>query len=309
MRILAFIAILCIASTSCTKEDEKTHVGIFSNEAEGFKTVTVMIHDGGLAYFHAAVSGRIGEWEFAESESTLSLKFFDPSAMKDRTLNLRFDKKTRTYDMIRPGDGAKNDPPYDLHFISDEIPDQMVEAFKMYPEKIKQIKAQAAAEREFKKRREEQLERERPEYERIVAQIKAEPKTVLAEEFHSRELTDLGQYPPKIRAFRDTLTDHDVTYPEEVLVELINEIPDEHHSLRVLLFQRPELTGKTLTRFYPKALKWGELNYTILANIAKHPNTPIEVVRDLAGRKDVAGGATTPAKYRLEKLERANKNQ
>jgi hypothetical protein len=308
MRFLIFIAFLSLAALSHAKEEAQKHLGVFSNEAEGFKIVTVMIHESGMAYFHGAVMGLIGDWKLDAGKSTLSISIYDPSSRKEETINLRFDKDTRSYDIIKPGQEVGK-PPYDLHFVSADIPEEIVTAFKAYPEQIKKMKAQAAVEQEFKRLREEQLERERPDYERVVAQIKAEPRTVLANEFQSKELTPLGQYPTKIRAFRDTLADHDVPYPEKVLIELLNQVPDDHHSLFVLLVKRPELTGETLTHFYPEALEWGKLNYTILANIAEHPNTPIEIVRDLAGRKDLAVGATNPAKYRLEKLERANKKQ
>jgi hypothetical protein len=260
-----------------------------------------MVHPDGLAYFHAAVAGQIGEWDFDESAATLSLKVLDPSTMKEHTLTLRFDEKKRSYRMIKPDQVAGDARTDELHFVSAEIPNKMVEAFKAYPERIKQMKAQAAFAREFKKRREEQLERERPEYERVVAQIKAEPRTVLAKEFQSQELTKLGDFPPKIRAFRDTLSGSEVTYPEEVLIELLNALPDERHTLRMMLFQRPELQGETIARFYPQALKWGKVDYTILTFVAEHPHTPTEILRDLAGRQDIAVGATQPAKDRLEK--------
>lgn len=185
----------------------------------------------------------------------------------------------------------------------------MVEAFKAYPELIKQLRAQAVAQREFEERREKQRERDRPEYERFVAQIKADPETVLAEEFHRAEVTDLALYPPKFGAFRDTLIDHSVAYPEAVLVKLIKVISGDDLSLLELLFQRPELTSETLADFYPQALVWGNQTYTILAAIANHPNTPIEIVRDLAGRKELPVGATYPAQHRLEKIERGKTNR
>lgn len=309
MRSLLIIASFCLVGASLAEEKPKRHLGVFSNEAEEFKIVTVMIHEGGLAYFHAAVSGQIGEWKFDETVSTLSMKFLDPSTMEEQELKLRFDEETRSYDLIKPGTEVANNPPYELHFISNEIPDSMVEAFKAYPTQIKKIKTQVAAEREFERRREEQIERERPEYERIVAKIKAAPRTALAKEFHRSELTELGQYPPDIRAFRDTLTDDNVPFPEDVLIDLIEAVPDDHYSLLTLLLQRPELTSKTLNRFYPKALKCAHQYYGVAASIAEHPNAPIELLKDLAARQDIPVGATNPAKYRLEKIEREKKNR
>ncbi|MBK1829058.1 hypothetical protein [Haloferula rosea] len=309
MHFLALIAGLSLVGATFAEDEPKTHLGVFSNEAEEFTIVTMMIHEGGLAYFHAAVSGQIGEWEFDETSSTLSMKFLNPSTVEDQTLNLKFDQRTRSYDLIKPGKEVADDPPYELHFISDEIPDRMIEAFKAYPAQIKKIRAQMATEREFERRREEQLKRERPEYERIVAKIKAEPRAALAKEFHRKELTELGQYPADVRAFRDTLADHDVPFPEDIAIDLIEAVPDDHYSLLALLFQRPELTSKTLNRFYPKALECAHQYYGVLAIIAEHPNAPIELLEDLAARRDIPVGATNPAQNRLEKIEREKSNQ
>lgn len=309
MRSILIIASLCLVGASLAEEKPKRHLGVFSNEAEEFKIVTVMIHEGGLAYFHAAVSGQIGEWEFDGTASTLSMKFLDPSTMEEQELNLRFDEKTRSYDLIKPDKDVANILPYELHFISDEIPDKMIAAFKAYPAQIEKIRAQVAAKQEFERRREEQLERDRPEYERIVAKIKAEPRAALAKEFHRKELSELGQYPPDVRALRDTLADPDVPFPEDVVIDLIDAVPDDHYSLLTLLLQRPELTGETLSRFYPKALECAHQYYGVAASIAKHPNAPIELLKDLAAREDIPVGATFPAKDRLEEIERGKKNK
>jgi hypothetical protein len=301
MRFLIFITSLCVIGNSYAEEVAKKHLGVFSNEAEGFKIVTVMIHEGGLAYLHASVSGQIGEWSFDEPSSRLSLKIFDPSTAEYQNVNFRFDKKSRTFGIIRPDDGDKKDQPHELHLITDEIPKEMIEAFKAYPDQIKEIKARSVAERDWQTRREQQLERERPEYERILAEIKANPKSVISKQFYGRMVT------PATRAFQASLKSEDYNFPEEVLVGLLEQLPDDNHWIRALIFSRRELTSDTLMKFYPKALEWGELNYEVLANIAKHPNTPIEIVRDLAGRDELAVGATDPAKQRLEKAEREKK--
>jgi hypothetical protein len=303
MRFLIFITSLCLIGNSYAEEEPKRLLGVFSNEAEGFKIVTVIIHEDGLAYLHASVSGQTGEWSFDEPSSRLSLKIFDPSTVEYQTVDLRFDKKSRTFGIIRPDDGDKKDQSDELHFISDEIPKEMIEAFKAYPEQIKKVKAQSVAERDWKTRREQQLERERPEYERILAEIKANPRSVLSKQFYGRMVT------PATRAFQASLNSKDCNFPEEVLVGLLEQLPDDNHWIRALIFSRRELTADTLKKFYPKALEWGELNYDVLANIAKHPNTPIEIVRDLAGRDELAGGATDPAKQRLEKTEREKTNK
>lgn len=49
------------------------------------------------------------------------------------------------------------------------------------------------------------------------------------------------------------------------------------------------------------------MDFGILANIAKHPNTPIKIVRELAESRNIPVGATRPAKNRLRELERKNR--
>lgn len=299
MRVLSLIFVFCWAATSYAADTKFT--GVFSNSAEGFKIVTVMVHNDGLAYFHAAIGGQIGEWTFDDASSTLSIKLFDPSSRKDHSVQLKFDAKTRSYKLTRPEHAADADPANELKFVTDEIPEKLLEALKAYPEMIKKARAQARAELEWKRRQEEQLEKERPEYERVLAQIRQKPQSVLSNEFYSRDVT------PATRALQASLKDNGVRFPEEVLIGLLEQLPDDNHWIRVMIFARPELQASTLTKFYPKALKWGELNYTILANIAKHPNTPIETVRDLAGRDELPVGATIPAKDRLKKMEHDQK--
>jgi hypothetical protein len=53
-------------------------------------------------------------------------------------------------------------------------------------------------------------------------------------------------------------------------------------------------------------LEWGtKLNYSILANIANHPNTPICLIEDLATRTNLPCGATGPANTRLINYSKA----
>jgi len=303
MRFLIFITSLCLIGSSYAEEEAKRHLGVFSKDADGFKSVTLMIHEDGLAYLHASVSDLIGKWSFDEPSSKLSLKIFDPPTAEYQTMDFRFDKKSHTFCIIKPDDGDKKDQSDELHFISDEIPKQLIEAFKAYPEQLKKVEAQAVAARDWKTRCKQELEQERPEYERSLAKIKANPRSVLSKQFWGPIVT------PAMRAFQASLHSKDYNFPEEVLVELLEQLPDDNHWIRALIFSRRELTADTLKKFYPKALEWGDLNDDVLANIAKHPNTPIEIVRDLAGRDDLAVRVTDPARRRLEETEREKTNK
>ena len=294
MRNLFIIITLLVSATSCAAE--KKFTGVFSNGEGGFKTVTAIIHDNGLAYLSSAVIGQIGEWDFDKSSSTLSIKYFNPSSLEDQTIKLRFNETTHSYLLIKPGDVHSTNSYNKLRFVTNEIPEKILAGFKAYPGWIKKTRSRAFAKRERKNLREEQLEQERPEYERILAQIRKNPRSVLSDEFYVRGET------PTTRAFQDSLRDHDFKYPEEVLVGLLEDLPEDNHWIRAIIFSRPELQAETLTLFYPRALEWGKLNYTILSYIAKHPNTPIETIRNLAGRDDLPIGATNSAKDRLKEM-------
>jgi len=85
------------------------------------------------------------------------------------------------------------------------------------------------------------------------------------------------------------------------MCELLITMPPDNHWNREQIFARPELTSATIERFYPRAIEWGkQLNYTILANIATHSNTPRHVLKDLAMRNDVPVGGVIPAQKQMQ---------
>ena len=107
-----------------------------------------------------------------------------------------------------------------------------------------------------------------------------------------------------LRAFQVSLKDPKIWFPEDIFVALLEQLPEDNFWIRELIFARQELSPATLQKFYPKALVWGKDDYCLLANIATHPNTPVAIVRDLAGRNELPAGATIPAQNRLKKMEK-----
>lgn len=288
-------ALLSLALIAQGQEDLR---GVFSNNAEGFDIATLMIHETGYAYFHAAVAGVIGEWSFDKATSVLTVKFLDSGNSKERSsIGFLFDPKQRSYTFV-DGDYAKQrGATKTLRYVTNAIPDKLVAAFKVYPDEVRKQRQQLKAREEYKRKEEERLARERPEYERIRNVITNDPKVVISSEFFVREDT------PATRALKSTLGDLNVKYPESVLVDLLNELPPDNHWIRAMIFSRPELTAGTIEKFYPKALEWGaHLNYGILANIGGHPNTPRQLIEDLASRADLPVGATRPAQRRLKQI-------
>jgi len=297
MKLISRITLGIILYCSLTAYGQEELHGVFSNEAEGFKTITFMVHKRGDAYFHAAVAGVIGKWSYDKPLSILTFDYFDPGQNKDFSMRFTFDSNKRTYTLTGDGTEARTDSSGTLHYLTNAIPEQLIQAFKTYPEELKKHRQQTKAREKQKREFEEKLAREKPEYDRIRKSIIANSHVVLSDEFYVREDT------PATRALKNTLGDREVEFPEDVLVDLLNELPPDNHWIREQVFARPELSAKTLEEFYPKALDWGaHLNYGILANIATHSNTPRSLVENLALSTTLPGGAVGPAQSQLKQF-------
>lgn len=293
---IANIAIGIFLFFSATVRGQDELHGVFSNEAEGFKIVTVMVHDSGYAYFHAAVAGAIGKWSYDKKVSILTLDYFDPGPNKDATIKFMFDPKKRIYTLVGDISETTADSSRTLHYVTNCIPDQLIQAFKTYPEELERCRRQIQARERQKREYEEKLAREMQEYERIRKSIVEKPRVVISKEFYVSDDT------PATRAIKSALGDRDIAFQEDVLVDLLGELPPDNHWIREQIFSRPELSAGTIAKFYPQALDWGKhLNYGILANIANHPNTPMALVEDLATKNDVPIGVVGPAQGQVKK--------
>lgn len=292
IRIATFL--LFSLSAAGASEEDKVR-GVFSNSAEGFYTTTLMVHESGYAYFHASVAGVIGQWSYDKAASVLHFDCFDPGSNKDASIDFLFDADRRCFTGAGGGFDKQSDATKTLRYMTNEIPDQLVQAFKTYPEELKKHRRQLELREQQKRNGEEKLAREKPEYETIRKAIAENPCIVVSQEFYVRDDT------PATRALKSTLGDREIEFPEDVLIDLLEELPPDNHWIRKLVFARLELSASTIEKFYSKALDWGaHLNYGILANIAKHPNAPMRLVEDLATRRDLPGGATRPAQEQME---------
>lgn len=294
MKQIAHIALgiaLYGAMTACGQEELQ---GVFSNQAEGFNLLTFMVHESGCAYFHAAVAGVIGKWSHDKTSAVLTFDSFDPGPNKDSAIRFKFDPAKRTYTLAGDGTEPRTDSAPTLHYLTNAIPDRLIQMFKIYPEELERRRRQIQAREEQKREYEEKLAREQPEYDRRRHSIAENPAVVLSQDFYDRADT------PATRALKSALGDPEIEFPQDVLVGLLEQLPPDNHWIREQVFARPELSAKTIVKFYPRALEWGaHLNYGILANLANHPHTPRELVEDLASRGELPIGATHPAQRQM----------
>lgn len=98
-------------------------LGVFSNEEGEFKTVTLMVHRSGYAYFHAAVMGTIGEWKYDAKRLELTLTCYDPQANREESLKFAFDAREKAYWIMDPETGLRaTDSAGRLRRLSDKNP-------------------------------------------------------------------------------------------------------------------------------------------------------------------------------------------
>lgn len=138
MRFLTFTTMLVLAISSVAAE--KSYLGVFSNQAEGFGNITLMVGEGGLAYLHGSVTGVVGKWKWDESSSKLSVTLGDPSSLDKPTIELEFDGNTRSYSGVTPGDDSPSAPDRRLNFVTDRIPKEVVSEFKAYSRRADRLK-------------------------------------------------------------------------------------------------------------------------------------------------------------------------
>ncbi len=275
-------------------------LGVFSNEEGEFKTVTLMVHRSGYAYFHAAVMGTIGEWKYDAKRQELTLTCYDPQANREESLKFAFDAREKAYWIMDPETGLRaTDSAGRLRRLSDKIPPELVAAFAAYPENLRRERAEREAHVRARQAHEEKLTREQPEYERLLAELGADPRAGLREEYH-------GVDTPGGRALRQALGDLTRTFPEDVLIDMLEHLPEQNHWNREQIFARPELTTATIEAFWPRAVEWGtHLNYSIVGNLAQHPNTPLAIVEKLATEPgELPIGAVGVAQDRVVQLAR-----
>ena len=284
------VIISILWATSCLSVTlDKDMQGVFSNKGPDFSHASLMInHDGVVLVFWSTINF-MGEGKYDKKSKKFVIEFLDPISAKEDSVSFIFDKKERAYTILNM------DAPYKTFVhVSDEIPDEVRESFKKYPAAIKQKRVQIQREREREQAEKEKLEREEPEYQQLLKEIRDNPKCVVSEKFFTLE------FGAKRRALETALSDKQILFTEETLCELLEKMPSKLHNNLAAIFARTELSTETIERYYPKTLEWGRsLNYTILANLARNANTPMSLICDLALRRGIPGGGTQHARQRL----------
>ena len=254
----------------------------------------MVVHESGYAFLSSPVSAVIGKWTYDESSFTLTILHEAPRLKKTQSIRFRFAPDERSYSFVDDQDDGPVDRNGTLYFITEEIPDKLVQALEGYPQWLKKEKRRIRYREQREREYQEKLAREKPEFERILRSITDDPQRMLSPEFFSRADT------PATRAIQHVLQDRNTIIPEDVLIGLLEQLPPDNHWIRGQVYARPELSAATIQRFYPRALEWGRLNSDILSSMARHPNTPMVLVEELATSQKLAIGIVQPAQQRIQ---------
>jgi len=120
-------ALLCTSVLGQTKNTDPK-VGVFSNKAEGFYTISVFVNADGMVMYNAGLGLIVGKWTFQADQSILTITANDPASGQKVSFPLKFDNKTRSYTILE--DSGIQENRKTLYHIQDEIPAKVLEIFE-----------------------------------------------------------------------------------------------------------------------------------------------------------------------------------
>ncbi|MDF7802039.1 hypothetical protein P4C99_21385 [Pontiellaceae bacterium B1224] len=248
------IIISLISTFSLIASAEELY-GIFSNEAEGFKTYTLMVHENGQACFITSIAGIFGNWSYNKSSSILLFDFFNPEENKNSQIKFEFDSEQRLYKFSKDKSNSSDS----LHYITNAFPETVIQAFQKYPEELKN--------------------------QRKRARISEERRRKLAEEFVAEGYTvdTTPSAPPELESetidywtevFENQKIDSILTAKNKfnnIATKTIRHQLDHDH--------RHEIKTSLLSDITTIAIEYG--NLSICFELAAHPNLDAESFADL----------------------------
>jgi len=122
--------------------------------------------------------------------------------------------------------------------------------------------------------------------------IQKDPGVVLSEHW------DKSPDSAKQTAFRESFSDHTVNYSLDMLVRIYEAAPTMRD---YVFFHRACSTEFILSHFKEAYERSDKISYTMLAGMMNNPNTPIELIEQVAESNQLPVGAVYPARYALEK--------
>jgi len=286
MLLINLTCVSCAAKTNFT--------GVYSNNSQGFKVASLVVHKDGYASFGISIGTIIGEWSYDSTDSILSLKYINEISTPEQTIQFKFDPQLRTYQLITPNPEQSTSHNDLLKFITGEVPDDLIQIFKEYSKNVEGYRAKFRQHIDAKRRTQKILEREEPEYQRVLQSIRDNPSIVLTDKLY------LEKSGPVLRAMFASFKDKEVHYSDPVLASLLDALPPENHWYSSRVFSQSQLSSETIEKYYPQALNWDKLNYSVLVNIAKHSNTPVHILEELSRRP---GLSMSLAKERLKVIK------
>ena len=133
---------------------------------------------------------------------------------------------------------------------------------------------------------------ERSNHAKYLEQIRNDPEIALKERWHQSQ--DKARY----GIFMNSFGDPKIHYTESMLQRIYDEAP----VLRDYIFINSACSPEFLSAHFQEAFnRCQKKSYVMLANIVANPNTPIELVEEVAQAQQLPVGAVEPAKQALKK--------
>ena len=128
------ILVLLFSILSVVVEAAEPFLGVFSNEADGFDTKTLVLDTNGKGFYFVAVTGVPVLWKHNPATNEFTLTGPIGANRATESFRVRFDPAKREFTILDPKRAERSSP---LHHVSDEIPQRLRDAIKDFDGTIK----------------------------------------------------------------------------------------------------------------------------------------------------------------------------
>lgn len=317
---IAFATTMLFVLAFCCNADDAL-AGVYSNRREGFAGMSFVFSENGYGMYASPVAMAPIKWErqkIGELDCVvLTLYNITTFEVREQCILLLVESETHSLAVIPEAatledaakilaDGLPDEAKLKkgrLYFTTADLPEEYKEAFEKMPDGIAKAKLSAEYHTEARKKEEERLKAEQPRLDECLQMIRSNPACIFDFELTFYEVNNRSKVKqtPECRALITAFSDQSILFTEEILMKFLNKYKwNEVFYLIGPIFARDELGETARRKLHPQMIDYGKkLDYDWAGAFYKHPNTPLELVKEVRDRKDIPGALTRHLDKRL----------
>ena len=294
--------------------------GQYYNMAEGFGGCGLTISTNGFASVFLSVVSLVGSWKYQliDQHPMVAVETYDPSANCDAALLFGFSFNRKSFRLLAMTNSVENairqwrtaeksnKKSESLLQMTNGVPPEVESRLAKYPEWVRRELSERERMKQARQAEADRLQREKPLYEKRLAEIRENPETILTvplQEYESPpHLKGIAKNSPEARALADALADQTILFKEETLIAFLKMEPwKKIHWFLARFFARNELSASTRRALFPQIIETAkQLNMDAASQFVLHQNTPLDLVRELRDTPGIPTGVMNAVNKRLE---------